>query len=319
MGMLIEGRWVYEDHEVENGAFKRETTTFRNWVTRDGSAGETGDSGFKAESQRYHLYVSYACPWAHRTILYRALKGLDTHVGMSVVSPYLGDESWSFQTDVAGATGDPINKVSFLRELYVLARPDMTGRVSVPVLWDKKRQTIVSNESAEIIRMFDEAFVDLTGIGAEYRPTNRIAAINDINLRVFRTVNNGVYRAGFATKQEPYDVAVAELFETLEWVESLLSERPYLTGETITEADWRLFTTAVRFDHVYHGLFKCNWRQLTDYHSISRWMRDLLARPGVSDTVRLDHILSHYWWSLHWINPTRIVPKGPASFLASVS
>ncbi|MBV6657323.1 MAG: glutathione S-transferase family protein [Devosiaceae bacterium] len=319
MGMLIEGRWVYEDDEVEDGAFRRETTTFRNWITRDGASGETGEGGFKAESGRYHLYVSYACPWAHRTILYRALKGLENHIGMSVVSPYLGDDSWSFQTDVEGTTGDPVSNASFLRELYIAARPDMTGRVSVPVLWDKQRQTIVSNESAEIIRMFDGAFGEVTGIGPEYRPTELIAQINEVNLRVFRTVNNGVYRAGFATKQEPYNQAVEELFRSLDWLEDALSVQPYLVGDKLTEADWRLFTTAVRFDHVYHGLFKCNWRQLADYPAISRWMVDLLGRPGVADTVRLDHIVPHYWWSLHWINPTRIVPKGPVGVLSQVA
>lgn len=315
MGMLIDGQWVYKDDEVEDGAFKRETTTFRNWITRDGSAGETGEAGFKAESGRYHLYVSYACPWAHRTILYRALKSLERHIGMSVVSPYLGEDSWAFDIDVDGTTGDPLNGARYLRDIYTKARRDMTGRASVPVLWDKERQTIVSNESAEIIRMFDEAFVDVTGIEAEYRPRDLIPDINEINLRVFRSVNNGVYRAGFATKQEPYDEAVADLFESLDWLEEVLSQQPYLAGGHVTEADWRLFTTAVRFDHVYHGLFRCNWRQLSDYPAISRWMRDLHARPGVAATVRLDHIIPHYWWSLHWINPTRIVPRGPHNFL----
>ncbi len=312
MGILVNGEWRRDDDtEVEDRAFKRATSNFRDWITADGSPGPDGAKGYPAESGRYHLYVSYACPWAHRTIIFRALKGLEEHIGMSVVSPYLGDESWTFEMDAEGTTGDPVEDSTYLRDLYLAARPDVSGRVTVPVLWDKKTGSIVSNESAEIIRMFNTAFDGITADGQDFYPEDLREEIDAVNKRVFADVNNGVYKAGFATGQKPYADAVAALFDTLDWLEDRLSRQRYLAGDRITEADWRLFTSAVRFDAVYHGHFKCNRRKPSEYPNLTGWIRELYQVPGVAPTVRLDHIVPHYYWSHDWINPSRVVAVGP--------
>ena len=313
MGLLIDGAWrdKWYDTDSTGGAFKREAAKFRNWVTPDGAAGPSGEGGFAAEAGRYHLYVSLACPWAHRTLIFRALKGLEGLIGVSVVSPHMRQDGWTFHHDFPGVTDDAVLGKEFLRDVYLTAKPDMTGRVTVPVLWDKQRETIVSNESAEIIRMFNSAFDALTGDRQDFYPHALRPEIDAINARVYDTVNNGVYKAGFATTQEAYEAAVHPLFESLDWLEDLLSKRRYLTGATLTEADWRLFTTLIRFDHVYHGHFKCNRRRIADYPALTGWLRELFQTPGVADTVNLDHITTHYYASHETINPTRIVPVGP--------
>lgn len=313
MGLLVNGEWspAWYDTSKTGGRFERTVTRFRNWVTPDGSPGPGGDGGFAAESDRYHLYVSLACPWAHRTLIFRKLKDLETHIGLSIVSPKMPDETgWSFKTD-EGSTGDPVNAADFLWQIYTKADPGFSGRVTVPVLWDKKEQTIVSNESAEIIRMFNSAFNGLTGNHDDYYPEHLRAEIERLNKRIYREINNGVYRAGFATTQKAYEEAVRVLFEALDWVEKILSDQTYLTGDAITEADWRLLTTLVRFDAVYVGHFKCNIRRIADYPAISRYIKALIGVPGVLETVDLDHIKTHYYWSHVTINPTRIVPVGP--------
>lgn len=287
----------------------RSEAGFRNWITEDGRAGPTGESGFAAEAGRYHLYVSLACPWAHRTLIFRTLKGLEDMITVSVVSPKMPDETgWSLTGE--GATGDPVNGKALLHEIYALVRPDFTGRVTVPVLWDKQRNTIVSNESSEIIRMFNSAFDELTGNSNDYYPEALHSEIDAINARVYDAINNGVYKAGFATTQAAYDGAVATLFEALDWVEGMLGERAYLAGDMVTEADWRLFTTLVRFDPVYVGHFKCNRRRIADYPNLSHYLKGLYHTPGVRETVNLDHIRTHYYWSHITINPTRIIPVG---------
>jgi putative glutathione S-transferase len=313
MGQLIDGKWSdqWYDTKSTGGKFKRTDAGFRNWVTADGSAGPTGAAGFAAESGRYHLYVSLACPWAHRTLILRKLKDLEQHISVSVVSPKMPDETgWSFKTD-EGSSGDTLLGKDFLWQVYVAANPDYTGRVTVPVLWDKKTGTIVSNESAEIIRMFNSAFNDITGNTDDYYPEPLRAEIDAINARVYDDINNGVYKSGFATSQEAYDEAVTALFSALDWVEALLGERAYLTGDTITEADWRLFTTLVRFDAVYVGHFKCNRRRIADYPNLSHYLKALYEVPGVKETVDLEHITTHYYWSHQRINPSRIIPIGP--------
>jgi len=313
MGQLIEGKWSdqWYDTKSTGGKFKRSDAGFRSWVTADGSAGPTGAAGFVAESGRYHLYVSLACPWAHRTLILRKLKDLDQHISVSVVSPKMPDETgWSFKT-AEGSTGDTLLGKDFLWQVYVAADPNYTGRVTVPVLWDKKTSTIVSNESAEIIRMFNTAFNEITGNTDDYYPEPLRAEIDAINARVYDDVNNGVYKSGFATSQEAYDEAVTALFSALDWVEGLLGERAYLTGDSITEADWRLFTTLVRFDAVYVGHFKCNRRRIADYPNLSHYLKALYEVPGVKETVDLEHITTHYYWSHQRINPSRIIPIGP--------
>jgi putative glutathione S-transferase len=313
MGQLIDGKWSdqWYDTKSTGGKFKRSDAGFRNWVTADGSAGPTGAAGFAAESGRYHLYVSLACPWAHRTLILRKLKDLEQHISVSVVSPKMPDETgWSFKTD-EGSSGDTLLGKDFLWQVYVAAKPDYTGRVTVPVLWDKKTGTIVSNESAEIIRMFNSAFNNITGNTDDYYPEPLRAEIDVINARVYDDINNGVYKSGFATSQEAYDEAVTALFSALDWVEALLGERAYLTGDTITEADWRLFTTLVRFDAVYVGHFKCNRRRIADYPNLSHYLKALYEVPGVKETVDLEHITTHYYWSHQRINPSRIIPIGP--------
>ncbi|WP_341212492.1 glutathione S-transferase family protein [uncultured Limimaricola sp.] len=313
MGQLQNGEWndVWYDTKSTGGKFERSTTTFRNWITPDGRPGPSGDGGFPAESGRYHLYVSYACPWAHRTLIFRALKGLEAHIGVSVVHPEMLGDGWEFRTDFDGATGDRLFDLPFLRDIYTKADPKISGRVTVPVLWDTERGTIVSNESAEIIRMLNEAFDDLTGNTDDYWPETLRADIETVNERVYHTVNNGVYKAGFATSQEAYDEAVVALFDSLDWLEARLSTKRYLMGDAITEADWRLFTTLIRFDAVYHGHFKCNRAKLIEYPNLWGYTRELYQVPGVAGTVHLDHITHHYHYSHETINPHRIVPIGP--------
>ena len=313
MGQLVNGVWKDEWYDTDStgGEFRRDTSKFRNWVTADGSAGPTGEGGFRAESGRYHLYVSHACPWAHRTLIFRAIKGLEPHIEVSVVHPDMGSEGWEFRTDFDGATGDRQFGLSYLREIYVKARPDASGRVTVPVLWDRETGQIVSNESADIIRMFNSAFGAITGNRDDDWPEDLRAAIEPINDRIYDTVNNGVYKAGFATTQAAYDKAVGPLFDSLDWIEGLLSENRYLTGDRITEADWRLFTTVLRFDAVYHTHFKCNRRRIVDYPNLWGWARELYQWPGVADTVHFDHITRHYYYSHDMINPHRIIPIGP--------
>ena len=313
MGQLVDGVWKDEWYDTDStgGEFKRDTAKFRNWVTSDGQAGPTGEGGFAAESGRYHLYVSHACPWAHRTMIFRALKGLEDHIDISVVHPEMLSEGWEFRTDFDGATGDLQFGLDYLRQVYLKDTPDMSGRVTVPVLWDRQTGRIVSNESADIIRMFNSAFDGVTGNTDDYWPQPLRARIKAINDRVYDTVNNGVYKAGFATTQEAYDKAVHPLFDSLDGIEGLLAEHRYLTGDRITEADWRLFTTIVRFDAVYHTHFKCNRRRIVDYPNLWGWARELYQWPGVARTIHPDHFMRHYYYSHDMINPHRIVPIGP--------
>lgn len=313
MGQLVDGIWSTEwyDTAKSGGRFVRSTAGFRNWVTADGSAGPTGSGGFKAEAGRYHLYVSYACPWAHRALIFRALKGLEGLIGVSAVHPDMLGDGWTFATNFPGATGDRLHGLPFLRDIYTRADPQVSGRVTVPVLWDRERGTIVSNESSEIIRMFNSAFDGLTGNRDDYWPEALREEIETVNSRVYETVNNGVYRAGFATSQSAYDEAVAALFDSLDWLEERLGSNRYLLGDRITEADWRLVTTLFRFDPVYHLHFKCNRRRLIDYPNLWAYTRELYQWPGVAATVRFDHIVRHYHYSHESINPHRIIPINP--------
>lgn len=313
MGQLVNGEWSSEwyDTKKTGGAFKRDTSRFRNWVTADGSAGPSGEGGFKAEPDRYHLYVSYACPWAHRTLIFRALKGLTDLIDVSVVHPDMLTDGWTFASDFDGATGDRLYGKNFMREIYTKADPEISGRVTVPVLWDKHRETIVSNESAEIIRMFNTAFNGLTGNEEDFYPAHLRDEIDAVNARIYDTVNNGVYKSGFATTQDAYEQAVYPLFESLEWLEERLSSRRFLMGDTLTEADWRLFTTLVRFDSVYHLHFKCNRKRIVDFPALWAYTRELYQHPNVAETVRLDHIVRHYHYSHDTINPNRILPINP--------
>lgn len=313
MGHLMNGVWSDAPIGIVDGGgrFVRSTAGFRNWITPDGAPGLSGDGGFAAESGRYHLYVSYACPWAHRTLIFRALKGLAPHIGVSVVHPDMLSDGWTFGTDFPGATGDTLYGRPFLRDIYTMAKPDVTGRVTVPVLWDKARKTIVSNESSEIIRMFNSAFDGLTGNRDDYWPKAMRNDIEEVNARIYDSVNNGVYKAGFATTQSAYDDAVSAIFATLNWLEGRLSEQRYLMGEQVTEADWRLFPTLARFDPVYHLHFKCNRRRLVDYPNLWAYARELYQWPGVARTVHFDHIVRHYHYSHDSINPHRIIPINP--------
>jgi putative glutathione S-transferase len=312
------GVWVdrWYDTKGSSGRFVRKAAQFRNWITPDGSPGPSGRGGFRAEAGRYHLYVSYACPWAHRTLIFRTLKGLEDAISVSVVHWLMGAEGWTFNAD-DGVIPDEVNGAAYLREIYALADGQYSGRVTVPVLWDKQGRTIVSNESSEIIRMFNSAFDGIGATSGDYYPAEARGEIDRLNERIYGAVNNGVYRAGFATTQDAYEEAVTELFEALDWLEQRLSTRRYLTGSAITEADWRLFTTLVRFDPVYVGHFKCNLKRLVDYPNLAGYLRDLYQQPGVAATVRMDHIKNHYYASHATINPTGIVPLGPQiDFLA---
>nr|WP_321483570.1 glutathione S-transferase family protein [uncultured Cohaesibacter sp.] len=312
MGLLVDGKWhdQWYDTKSTGGRFVRKDSAFRNWITADGSAGPTGEAGFKAEAGRYHLYVSYACPWAHRSLIFRALKGLEDMISVSVVNSFMGENGWTFE-EADGVIPDPLFGARYLHEIYTKADPTYSGRVTVPVLWDKKTGAIVSNESSEIIRMLNSAF---DGIGAkkgDYWPEAHRAEIDELNERIYNTVNNGVYKAGFATTQAAYEEAVVPLFETLDWLEKRLSKSRFLLDYGQTEADWRLFTTLIRFDAVYYSHFKCNLHSIESYPNLSNYLRDLYQQSGVAKTVRMDHIKNHYYASHDMINPTRIVPMGP--------
>jgi glutathionyl-hydroquinone reductase len=283
---------------------------FRNWVTADGSAGPSGEAGFAAERGRYHLYVSLACPYAHRTVIFRKLKELESVISISILDPVMGEQGWEFGSS-PGTIADTVNGKSRLGEIYLSADAHYTGRVSVPVLWDKERRAIVNNESPEIIRMLNSAFAALTNNRADYYPAELRTEIDRINARVYNDVNIGVYRAGFATVQSTYEDGCRAVFAALDWIEDILSRQRYLVGGRLTEADWRLFTTLVRFDAVYNGHFKCNLRRIVDYPNLSNYLRELYQTPGVADTVNMDHIKRHYYMSMTAINPTRIVPLGP--------
>lgn len=320
MGRLVDGVWqdVWYDTRSTGGHFKRADSSFRNWVTADGAPGPTGDGGFKAEAGRYHLYVSLACPWAHRTLIFRTLKKLEDLISVSVVHPLMVEQGWEFRPeDDADATADPLFGAKTLWQVYVKADPHYSGRVTVPVLWDKQKNTVVSNESSEIIRMFNSAFDGLTGSTDDYCPTDLLPEIDEINRLVYDSVNNGVYKAGFATTQEAYAQNVTTLFETLDILEGRLEKQRYLVGNHLTEADWRLFTTLVRFDAVYVGHFKCNIRRIADYANLSAYLRDLYQVSGVAETVNMRHIKEHYYRSHKTINPTGVVPLGPVLDLLS--
>lgn len=304
MGLLVDGAWQEDVSRTTNGRFIRPTTTYHNVVTAD----STGY--FPAEAGRYHLYISLACPWAHRTLIFRTLKKLDGVISLSVTAPLYGKTGWEFDP-AQGGTLDTANDRGTLAEIYLIADPHYTGRVSVPVLWDKKHRTIVNNESSEIIRMLNSAFEAFTDVRADYYPQPLRDEIDRINDLVYPTVNNGVYRAGFATSQEAYEEAARGIFSTLDQLEARLSRQRYLAGKHITEADWRLFTTLVRFDAVYYSHFKCNLRRIVDYPNLWNYLRDLYQVPGIAATVSLDHIKRHYYGSQLKVNPTGIVPIGP--------
>ena len=312
MGLLVDGKWVDKWYETEStkGRFERSIAQFRHWITADGSPGPTGKGGFKAEKDRYHLYVSYACPWANRTLIFRKLKGLEDMISVSVVHWHMAEDGWTFN-DGKGVIQDPLFNAKKYYEIYQAADSGYTGRVTVPVIWDKHQNCMVTNESSEIIRMFNSAFDEIGATPGDYYPENLRGEIDAINSRIYETLNNGVYRAGFATTQEAYEEAIYPLFETLDWLEELLSSRRYVAGNQLTEADWRLFTTLVRFDPVYYSHFKCNIRRLSDYHNIWNYTRELFQIPGISETVNMFHIKHHYYGSHNTINPTRIVPVGP--------
>jgi glutathionyl-hydroquinone reductase len=306
MGLLQNGKWVdqWYDTDSSDGEYQRQDSRFRNWLTPDGEDGPNGEPGFKAEKGRYHLYVSLACPWAHRTLIVRQLKELQGYIDVTVVEPIMLENGWEMS--------DPLYELEFLYQLYLQADANYEGRVTVPVLWDKQTQTIVSNESSEIIRMFNTAFNHLTGNSSDYYPEELHDDINSLNDRIYETINNGVYRAGFATTQAAYEAAFHSLFDSLDWVEGLLTQHRYLVGDQLTEADWRLFTTLIRFDAVYFGHFKSNRQLLADYPAISGYVRELYQVPGVAETVNFEHIKTHYYASHLTINPTGIIPVGPA-------
>jgi len=315
MGRMVDGEWITDDAAVtdKSGAFDRKPVTFRNWITSDGHPGATGDGGFKAETGRYHLYVAGACPWAHRTRIFRTLKGLEDHISLDIAHPDMMEDGWTFATDLEGTTGDSLFGASFVRDIYTRADPKFTGRVTVPILWDKETAQIVSNESSEIIRMFNSAFNEITGNNTDYWPEDLHAAIAPINDRIYDTLNNGVYRCGFAKSQSAYDTAVTELFGTLDWLESILADNRYLLGDRQTEADWRLFPTLYRFDAVYNTHFKCNKKRLVDYPNLFAYARELYQTDGIAATIEHEHITRHYYFSHRSINPFGIIPVGPAT------
>ena len=311
MGLLIDGRWVdqWYDTASTGGRFVRSDAQFRNWITADGSAGPDGEGGFRAEAGRYRLYVCLACPWAHRTLIFRALKGLEDMIPVYVVNPYMGENGWTFEPG-EGVVPDP-DGARYLYEVYLRAQPEYSGRVTVPVLWDSERNTIVNNESAEIIRILNSAFDEAGAKPGDYAPAQLLPEIDAVNKRIYDAINNGVYKAGFATGQDVYEQEVGKLFDALDEVDQCLAGRRYLLGERITEADWRLFTTLLRFDPVYHGHFKCNLRRIADYEHLSGYLRELYQWPGVAATVDFDHIKQHYYRSHPTINANGIVPLGP--------
>ncbi|MCE0813528.1 glutathione S-transferase family protein [Buttiauxella sp. S04-F03] len=317
MGQLIDGVWhdVWYDTKSTGGSFKRSESAFRSWLTADGEPGPTGKGGFAAEKDRYHLYVSLACPWAHRTLIMRALKGLESFISVSVVHPLMLQDGWTFDDDFPNATGDGLYQHEYLYQLYLQADSDYTGRVTVPVLWDKKTQTIVSNESAEIIRMLNTAFDAQGARAGDYYPTALRSQIDELNSWIYDSINNGVYKAGFATSQEAYDEAVTKVFESLARVEQILGQHRYLTGDQLTEADIRLWTTLVRFDPVYVTHFKCDKHRISDYLNVYGFLRDIYQMPGIAETVDFGHIRHHYYRSHKTINPTGIISIGPAQDL----
>ena len=312
MGLLQDGKWVdqWYDTGTTGGHFVRKAPQFRNWITVDGAAGPSGSGGFKAEIGRYHLYVSLACPWAHRTLIFRSLKKLESTILISVVHWHMAESGWTFDP-AEGVISDTVNGAQAVHQIYTKALSDYSGRVTVPVLWDKKTNTIVSNESSEIIRMFNSAFDHFGAAPGDYYPEALRLKIDSLNERIYNTLNNGVYRCGFATTQKAYEEVVEPLFATLDWLEKILAINRYLVGEKITEADWRLFTTLIRFDAVYFGHFKCNVRRIADYPNLSNYLRDLYQYPGIAETVNMDHIKNHYYGSHETINPSGIVPVGP--------
>ncbi|MCC2595569.1 glutathione S-transferase family protein [Pusillimonas sp. MFBS29] len=312
MGLLINGKWhdQWYDSSSTGGSFVRSDAQFRNWITPDGSAGPTGAAGFRAEPGRYHLYVSLACPWASRVLIIRALKGLDQMIGLSIVHPYMGEHGWTFDP-APGVVADPVGNARYMYEIYLRAQSDYSGRVTVPVLWDLQRNTIVNNESSEIMRMLNSAFDGICAREGDYTPEELLPEIDAVNSRIYDAVNNGVYKAGFATEQQVYEKEVSKLFACLDELENRLSRQRYLVGDRITEADWRLFTTLIRFDSVYHGHFKCNLKRLVDYPNLWSYTRELYQWPGVAATVDFDHIKQHYYGSHATINPNGIVPLGP--------
>ncbi|NUU68011.1 glutathione S-transferase family protein [Enterobacteriaceae bacterium BIT-l23] len=313
MGLLVDGVWqdAWYDTKSTGGRFQRSAAAFRNWVTPDGAPGPSGRGGFAAEKERYHLYVSLACPWAHRALVMRKLKGLEPFIKVSVVHPLMLENGWTFGNDFPDATGDTLNGHDFLYQLYLQADPHYSGRVTVPVLWDKKQQTIVSNESSEIIRMFNSAFDALGARAGDYYPEALHGQIDELNDWIYNSVNNGVYKAGFATSQQAYDEAVGQLFTSLARLEQILGQHRYLTGNQLTEADIRLWTTLVRFDPVYVTHFKCDRQRISDYLNLYGFLRDIYQLPGVAETVNLDHIRHHYFCSHKTINPTGIISIGP--------
>ena len=310
MGMLVEGKWTdkWYDTKSTGGRFERKESTFRNWIRADGS------TDFEPESGRYHLYVSLACPWAHRALIYRRLKGLEEHITISVVNPIMLENGWTFG-EGDGVIPDTVNGSEYLHQIYTAAEAGYTGRVTVPVLWDRSRRTIVSNESSEIIRMFDEEFGQLTGHKPSFRPLSLVDEIDLLNDRIYTGFNNGVYKAGFATSQESYNEEVTRIFEVLDEVEEILATNRYLTGDRVTEADWRFLPTLLRFDPVYVGHFKCNLRRIADYPNIHNYMVDLMRTYDLADTFNLEHVKNHYYGSHPTINPTLIVPYGPETNL----
>ncbi len=313
MGLLVDGVWQDQWYDTKNsgGKFVRNDAGFRNWITPDGTAGPSGEAGFKAEADRYHLYISHACPWANRAAIFRKLKGLENAISVSVVDHFMGDEGWTFSQEDGSDTRDNLFGSTRMHQIYTRSRPDYTGRVTVPVLWDKQSGKIVSNESSEIIRMFNSAFDRLTNNDQDFYQETLRPQIDEVNDRIYNTLNNGVYKCGFATTQSAYDEAVAPLFDTLDWLEGILDRQAFLAGDQITEADWRLFTTLIRFDPVYVGHFKCNKKRIIDYPNLSNYTRQLYQWPGVSETINMEHIKKHYYSSHESVNPTRIVPAGP--------
>lgn len=306
MGLLVDGKWVdkWYDTESSGGKFERQASKFRHQISTQ------ADASFKPESGRYHLYVSLACPWAHRALIFRKLKGLEAHIDVSVVAPDMLENGWEFN-DFPDATGDKLYNFDFMHQLYTKAQSDITTRVTIPVLWDKHTESIVNNESAEIIRIFNSQFDSLTNNQLDYYPQKLRSEIDEINEKVYHNINNGVYKAGFATNQMAYEDAVIPLFETLDWIDARLSKQRYLVGAQITEADWRLFTSLIRFDPVYVGHFKCNIRRIADYPNISGYLRELYQHPGVAETVNFVHIKRHYYFSHTMYNPTQVIPAGP--------
>lgn len=312
MGLLVKGQWVdqWYDTDANDGEFARSESQFRNWVTKDGSAGPTGDAGFKAAAGRYHLYVSLACPWAHRVLILRRLKGLESMISVSVVNPLMAEHGWTFD-EAPGVISDPITNARYMYQIYTATDPNYSGRVTIPVLWDKQQHCIVNNESAELIRMLNSAFDDIGARPGDYYPHALRGDIDKFNAKIYPNVNNGVYKAGFATTQRAYEQAVMPLFATLDELDQHLSHHRYLAGEQITEADWRLFTTLIRFDTVYYSHFKCNIKRITDYPNLSGYLRELYQWPGIKDTINMAHIKQHYYRSHLNINPIGIVPVGP--------